>query len=198
MCAFLASVFAFLFFSASAFAGDHGFETTSQGMIESLAPKSVPGEAPRTRSWTPVAPQGRAIKVVKKDEGKTVEEWVPVHEAGAGPSINLKIEFDVNSYRIRRDSIKLLDELGKALTSDRLRQKTFLIKGHTDSDGSDAYNLTLSMNRAQAVKEYLTGNFRIQAERLKAVGYGEGMPLVPNTSAETKQLNRRVEVETAP
>ena len=65
----------------------------------------------------------------------------------------------------------------------------------TDSDGSDAYNLKLSLNRALSVKDYLVGNFSIKRDRLKVVGYGEAVPLAPNTSALNKQMNRRVEVQ---
>jgi len=70
------------------------------------------------------------------------------------------------------------------------------LKGHTDSDGSDAYNLHLSLNRALAVQHYLAGNFNLETDRLRVVGYGESMPLVSNISPHNKQLNRRVEVQT--
>ena len=105
-----------------------------------------------TRSFTPGT---RAIKVVMKDQGKTVEETVMVSEAPAPQSVNLKIEFDSNSYAIRPGSFRLLNEVGKALTSDRIKGKKLILKGHTDSDGSDSYNLTLSLNRALSVQSYL-------------------------------------------
>lgn len=195
---FLAAAFTIVLLASPAYPDDHGFETTSQGMIEALSSKSAPAEPGRTRSWSSIATPGRTIKVVKKEQGKMVEEWVPVYQTEVSPSVNLRIEFDVSSYCIRPDSIKLLNELGKALTSERLRGKVYFVNGHTDSDGSEAYNLILSMNRAQAVKEYLVANHKIQADRLKVVGYGEALPLVPNTTVSNKQLNRRVEVEAVP
>ena len=121
-------------------------------------------------------PCTRAIKVVRKDQGKTVEETVMVTDGQPAQSVNLKIEFDTGSYAVRPESFRLLSELGKALTSDRLRGKTFALKGHTDSDGSDAYNLQMSLNRALAVQHYLAAN----------------------TTARNKQLNRRVEVQVTP
>ncbi len=78
-------------------------------------------------------------------------------------SINLKIEFDVNSYAIRSGSLTLLDELGVALVSPQLRERTFIVGGHTDADGTDEANLQLSLNRARAVKGYLQNNHHIEA-----------------------------------
>jgi len=185
------------FLSVAAYAGEQGFESTSQGMIEALT-KPAPKEVEPARGWAPIAEPGRGVKVVKKEGGKTVEQWVPIGGPQTTQSVNLKIEFDVNSSAIRPNSFKLLNELGNALTSDQLRGTAIAIKGHTDSDGSEAHNLTLSVNRAQAVKEYLEANAGIKGDRIRVVGYGEALPMVPNTSAANKQINRRVEVEAVP
>jgi outer membrane protein OmpA-like peptidoglycan-associated protein len=69
----------------------------------------------------------------------------------------------------------------------------FIIAGHTDSDGSNALNQTLSENRAAAVKAYLVEN-GIATDRLKAVGFGETVPIASNKTAKGKAQNRRVEV----
>ena len=69
----------------------------------------------------------------------------------------------------------------------------FIIEGHTDSDGKDAMNQTLSENRAAAVKNYLIEN-GIAAERLNSAGYGESKPIDTNKTAKGKANNRRVEV----
>lgn len=187
-----------VFLFAQAHAGEYGFETTSEGIADALT-RPAPEQQIRTRSLTrSFTPGTRAIKVVMKDQGQTMEETVIVSEGPGPQSVNLKIEFDSNSYAIRPDSFRLLGELGKALTSDRIKGKTLILKGHTDSDGEDAYNLTLSLNRALAVQSYLVGNFAIESDRLRVVGYGEALPLVPNTTAGNKQLNRRVEVQAIP
>ena len=183
--------------SAQAYAEDYGFETTSEGIVDALT-RPAPKETSRTRSWGRITPSSRALKVVRKDQGKTVEETVMVNEGPSPQSVNLKIEFDSNSYTIRPESFRLLNELGKALTSDKIKGKSLILKGHTDSDGPDAYNLTLSLNRALSVQSYLVGNFEINPDRIKVVGYGEALALVPNTSAANKQLNRRVEVQAVP
>jgi len=67
------------------------------------------------------------------------------------------------------------------------------IAGHTDSDGDDKFNQKLSQARVDTVKKELISQ-GINGHRLKAVGYGESKPLVPNITAENKQKNRRVEI----
>jgi outer membrane protein OmpA-like peptidoglycan-associated protein len=69
----------------------------------------------------------------------------------------------------------------------------FMIEGHTDSDGSNAMNQTLSENRAAAVKNYLIEN-GIGADRLRSTGFGETKPIATNKTAKGKAMNRRVEI----
>ena len=69
------------------------------------------------------------------------------------------------------------------------------IGGHTDSDGDEALNQSISQQRADAVLEYLTGQ-GVPAESLTAVGYGETQPIAPNDTSENKALNRRIEFKT--
>ncbi|MGR9090356.1 MAG: OmpA family protein [Gammaproteobacteria bacterium] len=67
------------------------------------------------------------------------------------------------------------------------------VEGHTDSDGSDKYNMGLSQRRADAVVAYLTAA-GIDAGRLSPVGYGESAPVAPNDTKENKYKNRRVDL----
>ena len=69
----------------------------------------------------------------------------------------------------------------------------FLVEGHTDSDGSNEMNQTLSENRAAAVKNYLIEN-GIAADRLKSTGFGETKPIDTNKTAKGKAHNRRTEI----
>lgn len=71
--------------------------------------------------------------------------------------------------------------------------RTVIIEGHTDSTGSEGYNMDLSQRRAESVKAYLAGQ-GIAAFRLDALGKGEGYPVSGNDSATGRQQNRRVEV----
>ena len=67
------------------------------------------------------------------------------------------------------------------------------LAGHTDDIGSDAFNLKLSSERAEVVKQALIDN-GIESVRLTSKGYGAARPLVPNDSEENRSLNRRTEM----
>ncbi len=76
--------------------------------------------------------------------------------------------------------------------------KTYIdVYGHTDSDGSDAYNQALSERRAQSVATYLTAR-GVQSARIATRGYGETQPIASNTTEEGKAQNRRVEIKIVP
>ena len=182
-------------------AGDYNFETTSEGIVEKLTgpEKGMKTRGIGTGKWESAfepdkVPVNRAIRVMRKEKGQEVWETVVAPEKRTGRFINLKIEFDVDSYAIRSDSFSLLNELAKALNDPRLKDKAVFLNGHTDSDGAGEYNLRLSMNRALAVKHYLIVSRSVDPNRLIVYGYGENMPLKPNTSSVNKQLNRRVEI----
>ena len=108
-----------------------------------------------------------------------------------GKLITTGILFDVNSDKIKPESFGVLQEIAKVLKENgtvRVR-----ICGHTDSDGDDANNLALSKRRANAVKQALSMQFGIDAARMETDGKGETQPVAPNTTAEGKSKNRRVE-----
>ncbi len=69
----------------------------------------------------------------------------------------------------------------------------YAIAGHTDNVGSDSYNKRLSQKRADAIKEILIHSHNIAPKRVKAVGYGESMPVADNGTVEGRAKNRRVE-----
>jgi outer membrane protein OmpA-like peptidoglycan-associated protein len=68
------------------------------------------------------------------------------------------------------------------------------ISGHTDNVGSDAYNMTLSKNRAQSTANYLTGK-GVKQNQLMVEWFGESVPVADNNTAEGRQVNRRVEMQ---
>lgn len=110
------------------------------------------------------------------------------------PGILLAIRFKQGSFEIQNSSAQLLNELGNALSHPSLKNKRFIIQGHTDNDGSDDQNMTLSLKRAFSIKIYLGQYFSIPGSNLSVTGLGESKPLVPNTSQFNKRLNRRVEI----
>ncbi|NJL59563.1 MAG: OmpA family protein, partial [Desulfobacteraceae bacterium] len=69
----------------------------------------------------------------------------------------------------------------------------FIIEGHTDSIGSEEYNLNLSQRRADAVKKYLTSEFQLDENRLITKPYGKTIPIASNDNEDGRALNRRVE-----
>ncbi|HFD05301.1 MAG TPA: flagellar motor protein MotB, partial [Firmicutes bacterium] len=100
------------------------------------------------------------------------------------------IYFDSGSARIRPSSYPILDKVVKTL--EEYPDITVEIQGHTDSVGSAENNLRLSFARANAVKAYLV-QMGISPSRLIARGYGESMPIAPNTTRAGRARNRRIE-----
>ena len=101
------------------------------------------------------------------------------------------ILFDVNSDNIKPESGTVLKEIATTLQENpTVRVK---IIGHTDSDGADAANLSLSQKRALAVKTALSSFYGIDGSRLETDGKGESQPLNKNANAAEKAQNRRVE-----
>jgi OOP family OmpA-OmpF porin len=105
--------------------------------------------------------------------------------------ITEKVQFDYNKATIKTDSNSLLDEIASVIKSNPQLRK-ISIEGHTDSDGSDAYNLKLSRDRAGSVMRYLVEH-GVDAGRLVSAGFGEQKPIAGNDTAEGKEKNRRVE-----
>jgi outer membrane protein OmpA-like peptidoglycan-associated protein len=112
--------------------------------------------------------------------------------ASTKPKIDLEIQFDYNSAEIRKTSMPAVQELGKALSNANLKGSTFVVAGHTDAVGTEAYNQDLSERRADTIKRYLTEKYGINGTDLVTVGYGKTKPKDPN--APMDPINRRVQV----
>lgn len=101
------------------------------------------------------------------------------------------ILFDVNSDKIKPESYGAIKDIA-AVLSDNEGVNVKII-GHTDSDGDEAANLTLSKKRAEAVKSALSKEFNISASRMQTEGMGEAKPIESNNTPLGKASNRRVE-----
>jgi len=112
--------------------------------------------------------------------------------ASIKPKIDLEIQFEYNSADIRPSSMPAVQELGNALSNASLKGSTFIVAGHTDAIGSEAYNQDLSERRADTIKRYLTEKYGINGSDLVTVGYGKSKLKDPN--APTDPINRRVQV----
>ena len=103
---------------------------------------------------------------------------------------NITINFETARATILSDSFGVLD--GVAEVALNCPDAKFEISGHTDSDGSKAFNQRLSLARAGSVSDYLQ-RAGVSADRLQAVGFGEEQPIAANNTPENKALNRRIE-----
>ena len=175
-------------------------DVTEDQIVRALAPAKKP---PLTRGLS-VAPQadqaaaaaegrllqnirGRATRSLSASEREEISAI-----AKDKPNIDLEITFDYNSADISTKSLPSVQALGKALTNPDLKGSTFVVAGHTDAAGGEAYNQDLSERRADSIKRYLTGKYSIAAADLVTVGYGKSKLKDPaNPLAE---MNRRVQV----
>ena len=98
--------------------------------------------------------------------------------------------FDFDSYKLTEEAIPVLNDVAAWLKENQ--DVTVVVEGHTDYIGSDAYNQTLSENRANAVVKYLIEK-GIDAKRLSSVGYGKTRPITDNKTPEARHRNRRIE-----
>jgi outer membrane protein OmpA-like peptidoglycan-associated protein len=99
--------------------------------------------------------------------------------------------FDFDSDRIKPEAAKNLQELAKSL--NKFGNSNLMIVGHTDSQGEDAYNMALSVRRANAASAYLQSQ-GVPASRISTAGRGESEPVASNDTDAGRQQNRRVEV----
>jgi outer membrane protein OmpA-like peptidoglycan-associated protein len=136
---------------------------------------------------------------IKELKQATAGSGVDVTETDNGQAIlvNLPdgVTFDVGSYTLKPEFRATLDDVAASLT--KYPNSLVDVYGHTDSTGSDAFNQTLSENRARTVANYLTSR-GVGAARIRSQGYGETMPVADNTTDEGRRKNRRVEIKIVP
>ena len=120
-------------------------------------------------------------------------EGAQIERVGEGIQVTFGsgVLFDVNKYNLKPEAQSNLVEMAKIL--NKYEDTNILIEGHTDSDGSEEHNQTLSERRANAVSAFLAKQ-GVTSSRFTVIGYGETQPVADNSTAEGKQQNRRVEV----
>jgi outer membrane protein OmpA-like peptidoglycan-associated protein len=112
-------------------------------------------------------------------------------------TINADVLFDFDEYTLKESANTILDSLVR--TIQQVDKATIQVEGHTDSDGSETYNLELSENRCHTVVEKLKLLFNKDALYDYDINsFGESKPKVTNDSPENKQINRRVEITVLP
>ena len=103
----------------------------------------------------------------------------------------LNVDFDFDKSIIKKGYYQDIDNLAGVMK--QYPDLNVVIEGHTDSVGTAEYNKKLSQERADAVKKYMVEKGGIDANRLKAQGFGEEKPIASNKTKEGRQQNRRVE-----
>ena len=186
---------AFSFCATQARAGD----VTEDQIVNALAPAKKPltrglvigGEDAKPaldpsqqKFLTGIKGRTRGLNLSEREELATI--------AKDKPNIDLEITFDYNSAEISSKSLGAVQTLGRALTNPELKGSTFVVAGHTDASGGEAYNQELSERRADSIKKYLIDNYHISSADLVTVGYGKSK--LKDPSQPMAEANRRVQV----
>lgn len=128
------------------------------------------------------------VQVMTRSEAKSGPA-----ESAEGPLVRMQILFRSSSSTLDDASLEKLRVVGEALRSPGLAGARLEVAGHTDDTGDEEGNLKLSRERAEAVRDQLVRRGRIAGDRLAVVAFGQGRPIVPNTTPDNRRLNRRVE-----
>ena len=178
-----------------ALAGDNNVSTDK--ILDALKPK------PATRGLS-VGPQADTTAQAKEATFLNTVRNRPTRSLSTGereqiaelaatkPKIDLEIQFDYNSADIAKTSVASVQALGKALSDPALKGSTFVVAGHTDATGGEAYNQGLSERRADTIKNYLMQNYGLNGTDLVTVGYGETK--LKDAANGADAINRRVQV----
>lgn len=173
----------------------------SEGRVAEEEKKQAFRELDRTREELTEAERREADERAKRlqaeaEAGAAVErlrQYAELEDTARGIVISLPAGLMFSSGRadILPQARERLDEVAKFLQSNPDRRVA--IEGHTDNQGSDTFNLALSVQRAEAVRQYLEQK-GVDRTRMSAAGRGEQLPIGSNDTAEGRAYNRRVEI----
>jgi outer membrane protein OmpA-like peptidoglycan-associated protein len=124
----------------------------------------------------------RALAAGKLAEGKLLSETVLANDL---------VRFGFERAELTDDAKKALDEFAQTLKNED-RGVYIEIQGHTDSSGSEDYNLELGEERAEAVRRYLNKEHSLPLHRMSVISYGEAAPTYDNKDRDGRMQNRRV------
>ncbi|MBI5554708.1 MAG: OmpA family protein [Elusimicrobia bacterium] len=140
-------------------------------------------------------PQTLTLTVPQIDIAKEVLSAAPVElreeERGLVMNITSAVLFDFNKSKLKEEALQVMPDVVKLL--NMYPDNKILIEGHTDSIGSESYNLKLSTRRATSVYNYFVEQ-GVEPERMEKIGYGETQPIASNRTNAGRALNRRVEI----
>jgi outer membrane protein OmpA-like peptidoglycan-associated protein len=176
-------------------------DVTEDQIVRALAPAKKPltrglSVGPQTQTDpAAVAAEGQFVQTIRNRPTRslsTAEREEIATIVKDKPKIDLEINFDYNSANISAKSLPSVQALGRALSNPDLKGSTFVVAGHTDAAGGDAYNQDLSERRADSIKHYLVDKFGIAGTDLVTVGYGKTK--LKDPANPLSEVNRRVQV----
>jgi outer membrane protein OmpA-like peptidoglycan-associated protein len=142
---------------------------------------------------------GRMMDNQERDmrEALAASEAAAIRREGDLLAVTFKgdVTFDTNSTVVKPGLYSEIDRVAGVL--NRYPQTLIRVEGHTDSVGSDQYNMDLSSRRANSVRDLLVQR-GVNFNRIQTIGYGETLPVATNDTEAGRQLNRRVEIKIAP
>lgn len=162
---------------------------------------SVGFSLPACKSKMVVKPSAEVEQVqVEEPVEEKKEEPIPVRKEEPKPepvvekpNFNFSnIQFEFDSSVLKTDSYEVLDRISREIR--KAPSTRFVINGHSSIEGTAEYNMSLSIDRANAVKLYLV-NAGIRPENLGTEGYGATKPAATNDNENGRALNRRVEIK---
>ena len=174
--------------------------TQAQAALKAEVAAIVQMIVPIQRQIVPLRPTVRPLKA-KVNAVEQAMQALKAERTQAGElklNISADVLFAFDSAAIRPQAARTLSQV--ALLIREKRPRHVRIEGHTDAKGSDAYNMRLSLRRAEAVRAWLARREGIDVRLLSVKGFGERKPVAPNTNPDGsdnpdgRRLNRRVEI----
>ena len=166
-------------------------DTDGDGVTDDL------DQCPDTPAGTTVDEKGCPVEepppAAPPCEAPSAGEAIDLNGCKTGEAVVLRgVNFELDSARLTANAKTILDGVADALLA--AQDLKVEVGGHTSSEASDAYNLKLSDNRAEAVRQYLIAR-GVAGDRLTVMGYGERNPVADNGTSDGRELNRRVELK---
>lgn len=160
-----------------------GLSTVTMYSCKSKKLITKPDPAPVSKPTPPVEEKKPIAPPPAKEEVAVVEK----------PNFNLdNIQFEFNSFVLKTSSFGILD---KAVAEMKKAPNTkFVLHGHSSAEGTPEHNMSLSIDRANAVKSYFV-NAGLDGSIFTIVGHGEKEPITSNASEEGRAVNRRTEIK---
>jgi outer membrane protein OmpA-like peptidoglycan-associated protein len=171
---------------AAAFAGFMGVAGPAVAQTDGNLTRILRDLAPHDRAQQTGAPRRRAAprQLRTRGGGTVIVDY--------SRKVDVTVFFDLNSSTIRPDGRAMLLGLSRALNNPVLADQQFLIAGHTSADGDYDFNVALSHDRANSVRDWLIAYGEVSPGRLRANGFGPDLPR--NARAPESPVNRRVEI----